>query len=197
MRLTAKIAFPTETVSDEQADFGAGAKPPAFFYAFSAGFAALRSPTFAMSPGLMFARTDVSDYGSMLGLSLPFDWVTQGGLRLGLEGGLGRAFGGQRAVSCSETAVGLQSAPQVPRSRRGLGALAAVPNRLRLQSPGAAAARARPGARAALDSLRHARGHRGGDVEVPRPMAVVADAQHRGAVVRIDFIGELAEHAHE
>jgi hypothetical protein len=54
-----------------------------------------------MSPGLMLARTDVGDYGTMLGVSLPFDWVMNSGLRLGLEGGFGRAFGGQRAVSCS------------------------------------------------------------------------------------------------
>jgi len=100
-RLTAKIAFPTESWDDQQADFGSGAKNPSFFYAFSAGFAALRTPTFAMSPGLMLARTDVSDYGTMIGLSLPLDWVTSSGMRLGLEGGLGRAFGGRSATSCA------------------------------------------------------------------------------------------------
>lgn len=99
-RLTAKIAFPTEGLGDQQADFGSEAKNPSFFYAFSAGVAALRTPTFVMSPGVMLARTDVSDYGTMLGLSLPLDWVMKSGLRLGLEGGLGRAFGGRRAVTC-------------------------------------------------------------------------------------------------
>jgi len=101
LRLTAKIAFPTESLGDQQADFGSGAKNPSLFYAFSAGFAALRTPTFVMSPGLMVARTDVSDYGTMLAFSLPLDWVTKSGLRLGLEGAFGRALGGRSAVNCS------------------------------------------------------------------------------------------------
>jgi len=102
VRLTAKISFPTGGWGDGTGSTASGLKTPSFFYAFSAGYAAVRTPTFAMSPGLMFARTDVSDYGSMLGFSLPLDWVMKGGLRLGLEGGLGPAFGGRRAVSCSE-----------------------------------------------------------------------------------------------
>ncbi len=49
----------------------------------------------------MLARTDANDYGTMLGFNLPFDWVTKSGLRLGLEGGLGQAFGGRRVANCS------------------------------------------------------------------------------------------------
>ncbi|MEI9950083.1 MAG: hypothetical protein WDO74_14205 [Pseudomonadota bacterium] len=101
VRLTAKIAFPTESVGDQQLDFESATKVPSFFYAFSVGFAAVRTPTFVMSPGLMLARTDVSDYGTMVGVDLPLDWVMKSGLRLGLEGGLGRAFGGRSAVSCA------------------------------------------------------------------------------------------------
>jgi len=97
VRLTAKIAFPT----DQAEDFGSGTKNPSIIYAFSAGYAAVSLPTFVMSPGLMLARTDVGDYGTMLGLSVPLDWVMKSGLRLGLEGGLGRAFGGQRVISCN------------------------------------------------------------------------------------------------
>jgi len=103
-RLTAKIAFPIESVGDQQADLGSGSRPPSFFYAFSAGFAVVRTPTFALSPGLMFARTDVGDYGSMLGLSFPLDWVTKSGLRLGLEAGVGNAFGGRSPVNCATAA---------------------------------------------------------------------------------------------
>ena len=101
VRLTAKIAFPTEGWGDQEADFGSGAKNPSLFYAFSAGYAAVSLPTFVMSPGLMLGRTDVGDYGTMLGLSVPLDWVMRSGLRLGLEGGLGRAFGGQRVIACN------------------------------------------------------------------------------------------------
>ncbi|MEI9937731.1 MAG: hypothetical protein WDO69_10980 [Pseudomonadota bacterium] len=115
LRLTAKIAFPTESTGDWEEDFGSDAKAPSFFYAFSAGFALVRTPSFAMSPGLMFARTDVADYGSMVGLSLPLDWVTKSGLRLGLEGGLGRALGGRSPVSCSTP--GAADCDQAPRYR--------------------------------------------------------------------------------
>ncbi|HEY0463052.1 MAG TPA: hypothetical protein VGC79_02535 [Polyangiaceae bacterium] len=120
VRLTAKIAFPTEGTGDQQADFGSGSKPPSFFYAFSAGFAVLRTPTFVLSPGLLFARTDVSDYGTMLGLSLPLDWVTKSGLRLGLEGGIGRAFGGQRSITCSSAAVDCNQRPKFEDRDSGL-----------------------------------------------------------------------------
>jgi len=107
LRLTAKIAFPTEGMGDQSSDFGSGTKAPSFFYAFSVGFAAVRTPSFVMSPGLMLARTDVGDYGTMVGFALPFDWVTKSGLRLGLEGGLGRAFGGRSRVECTNSNCGL------------------------------------------------------------------------------------------
>ena len=99
LRLTAKLAFPTESSADVQSDVD-GRRGISFLYAFSAGFAVVRTPTFVMAPGVMFARTDVSDYGTMLGLSLPFDWVLKSGMRLGLEGGIGSAFGGRSVVDC-------------------------------------------------------------------------------------------------
>jgi len=101
LRLTAKIAFPTEDVRDSEGQFGRQSKQPSFFYAFSAGVAAVRTSNFVMSPGLMLARADVADFGTMLGVSLPLDWVTSSGLRLGLEGGLGRAIGGRSVVGCT------------------------------------------------------------------------------------------------
>jgi len=104
LRLTAKLAFPTETSGDAQADYN-GERGPSFVYALSAGFAAVRTPTFVMSPGVMFARTDVSNFGTMLAVSLPFDWVLNSGLRLGLEGGLGQAFGGKRLANCSTSSA--------------------------------------------------------------------------------------------
>ena len=120
VRLTAKIAFPTESIGDQQADFGSGTRPPSFFYAFSAGVVLVRTPTFAMSPGLMFARTDVGNYGSMLGVSLPLDWVTKSGLRLGLEGGLGSAFGGQGALNCTTNTTDCNQRPRYEDRDSGL-----------------------------------------------------------------------------
>ena len=122
VRLTAKMAFIAESVGDQQADYaGSGTKDPSFLYAFSAGVAALRTPTFVLSPGLMLARTDVADYGTMLGLSLPFDWVTNSGLRLGFEGGGGAAFGGKTAVNCATPgAMDCDQSPQYENRDPGL-----------------------------------------------------------------------------
>jgi len=121
VRLSAKLVFPSDNLHDDDAGYGFGAKDPSLFYAFSAGVAAVRTPSFVMSPGLMFARTDVSDYGTMLGLSLPLEWVTGSGLRLGIEGGLGRAFGGRTASNCNDV-VALCTLPPY-RDREGGSAL--------------------------------------------------------------------------
>ena len=107
VRLTARIAFPMESVHDEYYSSGfdqrqVNSKALSLLYGASAGIVAVRTPTFVMSPGLAFGRTDVSDYGSMLAVSMPFDWVLATGLRVGLELNLGRAFGGRYGVTdCS------------------------------------------------------------------------------------------------
>lgn len=46
------------------------------------------------------ARANVSDYGSMLTLSMPFEWVTDDGTRFGFEVDIGRAFGGKITARC-------------------------------------------------------------------------------------------------
>ena len=120
VRLTAKLVFPTDTLHDEGSEYGARAEDPSLFYAFSAGVAAVRTSNFVMSPGLMFARSDVNDYGSMLGLSLPLEWVTGSGLRIGIEGGLGRAIGGRSGNGCNDVG-GLCAGPY--RDREGGSAL--------------------------------------------------------------------------
>ena len=63
-------------------------------YGATLGAVATSSENFVFAPGLVFVRSDVSDYGTMLGVSMPFEWVTSRGMRFGLELDLGRAFGG-------------------------------------------------------------------------------------------------------
>jgi hypothetical protein len=121
VRLAARLAFLTETVRDDQEDSpGRSSKAPSFLYGASAGFVVFRSPHFALSPGLLFARTNVSDYGTMLGLSVPFEWVTNDGVRLGLEIAGGSVFGGSSAVSCS---LNCDVAPVTFEDRQSGGAL--------------------------------------------------------------------------
>jgi hypothetical protein len=71
-------------------------------YGGAIGIVAAYSQAFVFSPGFTFVRTDVSDYGNMIGIAIPFEWTTNRGLRFGLEIGFGRAFGGvQRYTTCS------------------------------------------------------------------------------------------------
>lgn len=102
LRLSARIAFPTDTVRDDSGldAFGSRSKSYSFLWGGSAGIVAVSSSNFVLSPGIAFARSDVSDYGSMLALSLPFEWVLGSGVRVGMEFNLGRAFGGRYAVDC-------------------------------------------------------------------------------------------------
>jgi hypothetical protein len=62
--------------------------------------AAIVRPSFVFSPGIALLRADVEDYGTFLGLSLPFEWVTNEGIRLGFEVDIGRAFGGEVHSRC-------------------------------------------------------------------------------------------------
>ncbi len=75
--------------------------PPTLIYGGSLGIIAAHSQSLVFAPGVMFLRSDVSEYGNMLGVSIPFDWTTNRGLRFGLEVGFGRSFGGTSRQRCS------------------------------------------------------------------------------------------------
>jgi hypothetical protein len=91
---------------------------PAFFYGASAGVVVYGSQDFALSPGIAFARTDVSDFGTMLAVSVPFDWVLASGMRIGLEAQLGQAVGGAYRYQCADFGgTSCASDPQTTRDR--------------------------------------------------------------------------------
>jgi hypothetical protein len=71
-----------------------------------------------MAPGIAFRRTDVSDYGSSLGVAMPLDWVMADGLRIGLELDLGRAFGGSYHLVCSDNSgLGMCAGSEITQDR--------------------------------------------------------------------------------
>jgi hypothetical protein len=84
---------------------------PSVLYGAALGFAVLSRPTFVMSPSVVFARTDVKDYGSFVGLGVPIEWVMEGGARLGFEIDLGRAFGGSTIERCQNLGVAQSCVP--------------------------------------------------------------------------------------
>src|SRR5450432_171622 len=91
---------------------------PALLYGASAGVVVHSTPYFALAPGLAFARTDVSDFGTMLAASAPFDWVMPSGLRMGFEVELGQAFGGRYRYACQDSTGSLCGGPpQITRDR--------------------------------------------------------------------------------
>ena len=112
IRLTVKATLPTTALNDDYYGFydsnpnGTAyyyrepSKTASLFYGASVGVVAVSSANFVMAPGVAFSRTDVSDYGSSLGVSLPFEWVTANGLRMGVVLDFGRAFGGSAHVRC-------------------------------------------------------------------------------------------------
>jgi hypothetical protein len=110
VRVAIRLEMPTENARDEYSSYDSGgqasagggftftsplrSKAPTLLYGAALGVVATSSENFVFAPGLVFMRSDVSDYGSMLGISMPFEWVTSHGMRFGLELDLGRAFGG-------------------------------------------------------------------------------------------------------
>ncbi len=76
--------------------------PPILVYGGSLGFAVVSRQSFAFSPGIIVNRTERSAYGTFLGMSVPFEWVTHDGARFGFEVGFGRGFGGEVTGRCED-----------------------------------------------------------------------------------------------
>jgi hypothetical protein len=122
VRLTLRGVIPTDNLNDEY--YGdansfqarSPSKAASFLYGASAGVVVVSTQSFVLSPGIAFARSDVSDYGTMLALSMPFEWVTASGLRVGFELNFGRAFGGRSQLqSCAgNVCAGPAQAPDRP-----------------------------------------------------------------------------------
>jgi hypothetical protein len=77
----------------------------ALIYGASLGGAPVVRPNFVFAPGISVMRSDVADYGWFLGLSAPFEWVTDDGMRIGFEAMIGRAFGGTVHTKCLFTST--------------------------------------------------------------------------------------------
>ena len=120
VRLTARVLMFTSGADDnmvndysysDSSPYPQGYQPvasdkPVLIYGASLGAAPVVGRNFIFSPGVAFLRTNVGDYGSLLALSLPFEWVTDTGARFGFEVDIGRAFGGTLLTRCNLPAAG-------------------------------------------------------------------------------------------
>ena len=106
IRVSARALFPfgvaqgaPESLSNSEFRPIHSAKP-ALIYGGGAGIALYSGQSFLLSLQANYQRTDVGDFGHMLALALPFEWMTNTGLRVGFEAGVLRAFGGQVFGEC-------------------------------------------------------------------------------------------------
>jgi hypothetical protein len=75
-------------------------KPPTLIWAGSVGFAAVATEALAISPSLYVLGSDVADYGVVVGLGIPFEWVNQNGFRIGFDFAVVRGIGGEVFAEC-------------------------------------------------------------------------------------------------
>jgi hypothetical protein len=80
--------------------------PAQLVYGFRVGVVAVDDDSFIMAPSLNFLRSDESVYGSAVGLTIPFLWVTSVGLRIGWDLGPYISFGGGLRARCEAPFVG-------------------------------------------------------------------------------------------
>jgi hypothetical protein len=115
------LMFPADPDDDFRSDtdygqtlapgfFPESSEPPSFLFGGSVGFALASTANFVLAPGVVLLSTDQADeYGSFLGVGLPFDWVTDSGMRVGFELMIGRGFGGRVFGRCQP---GLSGSPE-------------------------------------------------------------------------------------
>jgi hypothetical protein len=125
LRLSARLAVPTDPSDNSGYDdgdvnfyFSQRIDTPSILYGASLGVVVARRTKFLFSPGITLNRTDVGDYGTLFGASMPFEWVMRGGTRFGFEVAFGRGLGGEVTYECvSPTATTCASGDVVTTDR--------------------------------------------------------------------------------
>lgn len=92
---------------------------PALLWGPSVGVVIYSGRGFTLSVTGNFTRTDVGAYGNLLGVALPFEWVTRRGLRVGFEPGVMRGIGGEVQGRCEGSDFGFNSSPSNPDCDQG------------------------------------------------------------------------------
>jgi hypothetical protein len=90
---------------------------PTIIFGGAIGVAPVVRRNFVFAPGISYHRSNVSDYGSMLAVTFPLEWVTDDGARFGFVVDIGRAFGGEARGDCTAGATTCSSGGQTSVSR--------------------------------------------------------------------------------
>ena len=67
---------------------------PVAAYGCSVGVTLSQGPGFVFAPGVVLLRSSNPEYGTLMALQLPFEWVRESGKRIGFAVGVGKALGG-------------------------------------------------------------------------------------------------------
>ena len=105
VRVVANVSAPLESQTDQERTLVTGGfidvtPRPKILFGASVGVAAMARRGFVLAPGLTLQRTGFSEYGTLIGASVPLEWVTRIGLRIAVEGSLGVVVGGNKRWEC-------------------------------------------------------------------------------------------------
>lgn len=107
VRIVGRLEMPTtsdrsdEYIEDRPPGFEPRSKDDVtFIYGGALGVVVAHTPKFVFAPGVSFLRTDIGEFGNMVGVSLPFEWTNRHGMRFGFELDVGRVLGGSVELEC-------------------------------------------------------------------------------------------------
>jgi hypothetical protein len=123
LRLSARLVTPLDRVDDDHSthrafipsENGLGtfqavkSADVSVLYTGSIGIILASTNTFVLAPGVLVQRTDVNDYGTSIGVELPFEWTTKRHLRIGFALAVGHGFGGDVLLVCNTNSAPLMS----------------------------------------------------------------------------------------
>jgi hypothetical protein len=94
LRLATRALVPAAEVNDEISADAANRDGAPWLWGVSLGAAADRQPGFVLSPSLQYLAILGDDYGHSLGILMPLEWLSRGGVRVGFDFSLLYGFGG-------------------------------------------------------------------------------------------------------
>lgn len=94
LRAGVRAIIPVADLNDEASDAAVAGDPSAWMWGVSVGAATSRQAGFVMSPSLQFMEISGRDYGHLIGILVPFEWLSRSGFRVGFDFSVLYGFGG-------------------------------------------------------------------------------------------------------
>ncbi len=127
LRLSGRALVPIASPNDEMPDQDQRASRSVWLWGFGAGVVVSESQSFTLAPGLQYLHLAGGRHGDTFGVQVPFEWLLDGGLRLGFDFSVMYGLGGKYLDRDSDCRIGL-----------GGGDTCAAETRTRPRAPGVA-----------------------------------------------------------